>query len=157
MSSPSAAGSRPTVAAGRLWAGGCAAALVAAMTAVLGILVARGIFEVPVLAPEGDGVWGDASTWGFAAVAALAALVATALAHVLLLTTPRPIRFLTWVIGLGTVIAALVPFLSDASTSSKLATALITIAVGLVIGTLVPGVARTTSHAVRPRPPQHRP
>ncbi|TDD71216.1 hypothetical protein E1262_06220 [Jiangella aurantiaca] len=154
MSSQSAAGSRPTVDAGRLWAGGCASALVAALTAVLGIVVARGVFDVPVLAPEGHGVWGDASTWGYAGGAALAALVATGLAHVLILTTPQPIRFLSWVVGLATVIAALIPLTSDATAGSRLATALIILAVGLVIGTLIAGVARSATRAARRLPPQ---
>ena len=40
--------SRPTVDAGRLWAGGAATALVAALIAVVGVLVARGIFDVSI-------------------------------------------------------------------------------------------------------------
>ncbi|MEV4314010.1 hypothetical protein [Actinocrispum sp. NPDC049592] len=37
---------------GRLWAGGSATALVAALIAVAGIVVTRGVFGVPVLAPS---------------------------------------------------------------------------------------------------------
>jgi hypothetical protein len=36
----------------KLWSGGAATAVVAALTAVVGILLARGVFGVPVLAPQ---------------------------------------------------------------------------------------------------------
>ena len=95
---------RITVNAGRLWTGGVATAAVAALVAVVGVLVARGLFDVPVLAPTGEGTLGDASTARLAGLAAVAALLATGLLHLLLLTTPRPGRFFTWIIGLATVI-----------------------------------------------------
>src|SRR3954469_21025483 len=88
---------RTTVNAGRLWAGGLATAVVAALIAAVGILVGRGLFEVDVLAPKGAGVWGDASTGWYALGAGAAALTATALVHVLLLFAPRPMRFFGWV------------------------------------------------------------
>lgn len=125
-----------------LWAGGLAAALVAALVAVVGMVIFRGVFDVPVLAPEGDGVWGDASTISLMVAAAVIALLATGLAHVLLLTTPRPLSFFAWVVGLLTVVAALAPFATDAETDSKVATAVIAAAVGITIGTLVSSVAR---------------
>src|SRR5690242_8166713 len=74
---------RPAVDAGRLWAGGVATALVAALIAVVGILLARGVLGVAVLARQSAGVWGDASTGWYAAGAALASLAATGLIHVL--------------------------------------------------------------------------
>ena len=37
---------------GKLWAGGLATAVVAALIAVVGIVIARGIFHIPVLAPN---------------------------------------------------------------------------------------------------------
>jgi hypothetical protein len=40
----------------RLWSGGVATA---ALLALVGILVARGLLDVAVLAPKGDGLWGD--------------------------------------------------------------------------------------------------
>src|SRR5439155_17087364 len=81
---------RPAVDAVRLWTGGAATALVAALITVVGVLLVRGIFGVPVLAPKGKGVWGDASTAWYALGAAGAAIVATGLMHILLLYTPRP-------------------------------------------------------------------
>jgi hypothetical protein len=138
---------RPSVDAGRLWAGGVATALVAALIAIAGIAIARGLFEIPVLAPEDQGVWGDANTGWYAAAAAAAALVATGLVHVLIATTPRPLKFFGWTIGLVTLVATIMPFAADASTASKIATALINVVLGVAIGSLVAGVARS---AVRP-------
>src|SRR5215213_9486867 len=103
---PASSPPRARVDAGRLWTGGLATAAVAALVAVVGVLIARGLFDVPVLAPTGEGTLGDASTAWLAGLAALAALAATGLLHLLLLSTPRPGRFFTWIVGLATVIAA---------------------------------------------------
>jgi len=40
-----------TVDASRLWTGGLATALVAALVAFVGVLICRGLLDVPVLAP----------------------------------------------------------------------------------------------------------
>jgi hypothetical protein len=91
-----------------------ATALVAALVAVVGVLIARGLFVVPVLAPTDEGALGNASTFRLAAFAAIAPLLATGLLHLLLLSTPQPRRFFTWIIALATIAAALVPFLTGA-------------------------------------------
>ena len=103
-----------TVDAGTLWAGGLAAAVVAALIVVVGILLCRGVLDVPVLAPEGEGVWGNADTVTFAVGAAVAALLATGLLHLLLLFTPRPGRFFGWIMGLVTAAAVIAPFTTNA-------------------------------------------
>jgi hypothetical protein len=77
----------------RLWSGGVATALVAALTALVGVLVCRWLFNIPVLAPRRNGTYGDVHTTGFLLAAAAAALVATALVHLLLLTTPGRLPF----------------------------------------------------------------
>ena len=41
---------RQPVDAGRLWTGGLATAVVAALVALVGVLIARGLFDIPVLA-----------------------------------------------------------------------------------------------------------
>ena len=103
-----------SVDAGRLWTGGVATALVAALVALVGVLIARGLFEVPVLAPTDEGTLGNASTFRLAAFA-----------------------------------AALAPFLSGADLDEKVATSAITLVVGVAIGSLLSGVARS---AVRTGP-----
>jgi len=149
---------RPVLNAGRLWAGGAATALVAALIAVVGILFGRGVFDVEVLAPKGKGVWGDASTGWYAAGAAAAALLATALIQLLIMTTPRPMRFFGWVIGLATVAAMLMPFVTDESRGSRWYTAGLNLVLGVAIGTLVAGVAKSALQPplLRPAPPQYR-
>ena len=142
----------PTVNAGKLWAGGTATAAVAALIAVAGILLGRGVFGVDVLAPKGAGTWGDASTGWYALGAAGSALTATGLIHGLILTTPRPMRFFCWVIALATAVAMLAPFATDGSLGSRMYTAGLNFVLGVAIGSLVAGVARTAIIPVQPRP-----
>jgi hypothetical protein len=130
-----------TVDARQLWSGGAATAVVAALIALAGILVCRWLFNVPILAPRQDGAWGDASTAGYAIAAAAAALVATAIMHLLLIATPRPQMFFGWITGLGTVIAVMYPFGTTAPLSHKVATALINLVLGAAIGSLISGTA----------------
>lgn len=152
MNAPLDPSPRPVVNAGKLWAGGTATAAVAALIAVVGILFGRGLFDIDVLAPKGEGTWGDASTGWYALGAAIAALLATGLAHVLIVTTPRPMRFFGWVVGLSTVAAMLAPFVTDASLGARLYTAGLNLVLGIAIGSLVAGVARTSTTLVAPRP-----
>ncbi len=129
----------PSVDAGRLWAGGVATAIVAALVAVVGVLIARGLFDVPELASTKAGELAAGSVATYAGLAALAAL----LAHLLLLSTPRPLQFFGWIMFLLIVAAALSPLLTDSSTSVKLATAAINLAIGVAIATLVSSMARS--------------
>jgi hypothetical protein len=134
-----------TVDAGRLWTGGVATALVAALVAVVGVLICRGLLNVPVLAPTDEGTFGSANTFRLAGLAALAALLATGLLHLLLLSTPQPGQFFTWIVALATVAAALAPFLTDADLDEKVATAAIYLAIGVAIGSLLSGVGRSAA------------
>jgi hypothetical protein len=133
----------------QLWSGGAATAVVAALIALAGILVCRWLFNIPILAPRRDGAWGDASTAGYTVAAAAAALVATAIMHLLLLAAPRPQMFFTWIIGLATVIAVVFPFSTTAPLAQKGATAVVNLVLGCAIGSLVYGVA---ARAIRRRP-----
>jgi len=135
---------------GPLWAGGVATAVVAALIALAGILIIRWLFTIPILAPKQSGAWGDASTTMYVLSAAGAALVATALMHLLLLTTPRPQVFFAWIIGLATVVAVVFPFSTTAPLAQKAATAVVNLVLGVAIGTLLSGVAQ---RAVRRRRP----
>lgn len=134
--------------ANRLWTGGVAKAVVAALVAVVGVLIARGLLDVPVLALTEEGVLGSANTARLALVAAGAALAATGLMHLLLLLLfiPRPWQFFTWIMSLVTLAAVLAPFATDAEVATKVATAAIFLAIGVAVGSLVSGVA---SSAVR--------
>ncbi|HEY3606213.1 MAG TPA: DUF6069 family protein [Pseudonocardiaceae bacterium] len=129
----------------KLWSGGAVAAIVAGLVAVVGILIARGLVGVAILAPKGDGVWGNASTATYALLSAAAALVATGLVHVLLLATPAPTRFFCWIMVLLTLIAVVLPLTLIADLDDRLGTAALNLLLGLVITTLVSGVARTAA------------
>src|SRR4029453_2821592 len=138
--------------AGRLWTGGLATALIAALVAVVGVLIARGLFDVPVLAPEREGALGDSTTARLAILAAVAALVATGLMHLLLLSTPRPFRFFSWIVSLLTLVAVLAPFMTDATLATQVATAAIALVIGIAIGSLISGASRSAIRPSRPSP-----
>jgi hypothetical protein len=136
-----------------LWSGGVATAVVAALIALVGILVCRWLFNVPILSPRREGAWGDASTVGYVFAAAACALVATALMYLLLISTPYPRVFFGWIIGLATVVAVVFPFSTTAPLSQKLATAVVNLVLGVAIGTLIAEVSRraTRRRVVRRR------
>ncbi|MFB7164544.1 DUF6069 family protein [Streptomyces sp. NPDC056242] len=125
-----------------MWSGGLMTALVAALTAVAGVLLVRGVLGVAVFAPERDGAMGDASTGLLAGGAAVAALVATLLLHLLCLGTPQPGRFFSWLVALATLVMVLLPFTTSVALVTKVGTAGVYLAVGLTIGMLLTPVAR---------------
>jgi len=137
-------GGRRTVEVGRLWVGGLMVAIVVAGVAVVGLMVARGIADVPVLVRK-DGELVNAETWWYAAAAFAGALVATGLLNVLLLWSPRPYLFFGWIIGLATAVAALLPFTFDAELAAKVATCVVNLAIGVCTGSILAGVGRSAA------------
>lgn len=131
---------RPVVDARQLWAGGVATAVVAALIALVGVVLCRWLFNIPLLSPSRDGAYGDAHTTTVMLVAAAAALLATGLAHLLLVATPRPMLFFTWIVGLVTLLLVLFPFSTSAPLSQKVATAAVDLVIGFAIGVLLNGV-----------------
>ncbi len=131
--------------AGRLWAGGVAAAVVAALIGVVGVLIARAMFQLAVLSPKTNGAFGDEKTITLCVVAAVAALLATALAHLLLVSTPSPLSYFGWIVGLVTVAAAVVPFLGSGTWPVHFAQAVIHAVIGMAIGGLVSNAAASAS------------
>ncbi|HEV7657600.1 MAG TPA: DUF6069 family protein [Mycobacteriales bacterium] len=134
-----AAGS--TVDAARLWSGGLATALVAGLAGFVGVLVVRVLFDVAAYAPRGDGAFGDDSTIALCVGAALAALLATGLIQLLMASTPQPLAYFGWIVGLATAAAVFVPVLADGLTGATVAEAVIHLLIGIAIGTLVIGSA----------------
>jgi hypothetical protein len=136
----SVTGGRVAVAASRLWAGGVATAFVAALVAAVGVLLFSSVMDIrlvrlPVLLPITDSL-----ALNYAATAFVFALAATGLAHLLTVTTPRPSVFFGWIVGLVTVAMMVMPFAFDASTASKVSTALINMIIGIAIGSLLSAV-----------------
>ncbi|MGO9724639.1 MAG: hypothetical protein ACLPN6_04600, partial [Streptosporangiaceae bacterium] len=73
--------------------------------------------------------------------AAAPAQRATALVPLQLHPTPRPLTFFGWIVGLVTTLAVVYPFSTSAPLSAKVATALVDLVLGIVIGSLVRTVA----------------
>lgn len=140
---------RLTVDAGRLWAGGAATAMVAALVALVGVLVGEGVLNlsivVPPLLPVGGGF-----AWRYAATAAAFALAATGLAHALVLTTPRPRAFLSWLVGLATVVGVVLPFAVDGTLGGRLATSVVDLLIGLAVLSLLHAVLARTVAVILP-------
>ena len=80
-------------------------------------------------------------TTEYVLTAVLVAVLATGLIHLLLLTTPRPVDFFGWIIGLATLVAMLFPFGTGAPLSQKFATGAVNLFIGIAIGSLLTGVA----------------
>lgn len=135
----------------RLWSAGVATAVVAALIALVGVLIVRAVFRVALYAPATAGAFGDSATIVLCLTAALAALAATGLAHLLLLGTPRPLTYFGWIVGLLTTAAFVLPFLAGRSFGIAFAMAVIHLVIGLSIGSLVSGAAATARPSYRPR------
>jgi hypothetical protein len=99
------------------------------------------LFHLTVLAPRQDGAYGDVRTTALILVAVAAAIVATGVVHLLMLGTLRPLLFFGWIVGLVTTIPVIFPFSTTAPLDAKIATALVNLAIGIAVGTLVGGVA----------------
>lgn len=124
-----------------------ATAVVAGLIALVGVLACRWLLDIPVLAPRQDGAYGDASTTALVLVAVVAALAATALEHLLLLTTPRPFSFFGWILALVTALAILLLFQTGAPLKPKVATAVLYLVIAIAIGSLVSSVGRRATRS----------
>lgn len=132
---------RPSVDAAKLWSGGAATAVVTALIAVVGILIARGVLDIFILAPSEKGAWDAASAGSYAICAAAGALVATALMHLLLLTTPRPGLFFGWIMFLVAVVVGVWPFTTGADLENQIATGALNVVIVLAAWSLISGTA----------------
>jgi len=131
----------------RLWAGGVATTLVAGGLGVVGVLLVRGVLNIPILSAKGqvvDHAMAVVPIW-----AGLAALVATALLHLLLVTTPRPTAFFGAIGAVVTAIVVLQVFVVGGSGEDQVATAMLYAVMSVAVISLLSKVART---AVQPRP-----
>lgn len=123
------------------WAGAVATVVVAALIALVGILICRWTLGIPILAPAGDGAWGNAHTGEYVLLAALIAIVAAGVLYLLALGTPQPGMFFDWIMGLATLAAVVYPFSTGAPLDQKAATAVVNLILGIAITSLLTGVA----------------
>ena len=143
------AGKRVAINAPRLWGGGLATAVVAALVAVVGVLVCRDLLQVKLVEPPLLPV-SDSFALNYAVTAFVAALAATGLAHLLSVVTPRPRVFFGWIVALVTVATMVLPFALEGSTKGKICAAVINLVIGLCIASLLSAVlSRTVVDAER--------
>jgi hypothetical protein len=131
---------------GQFWAGAVATAVVAALIALVGILISRWTLNIPIMAPAGDGAWGNAHTGEYVLVAVLVALVAAALLYLLELGAPAPRIFFAWIMALATLAVVVYPFSTSAPLEQKTATAIVNLVLGVAITGLLSAVS---SRAIR--------
>jgi hypothetical protein len=137
---------RRVVDAGRLWAGGAATAVVSALVALVGVLVSQGVLDLTMVQLPLLPIGGSFAV-RYAVTAFVLALAATGLAQLLLLTTPRPRAFFSWIVGLATVAGVALPFALEGTTVGQIATALVDLLIGVAVLSLLDSVMR---RAVRP-------
>jgi len=151
MPAPPSSGPNRIVNVRALWAGGAASAVVAALVAVVGVIICEDVLDLqmvpPPLLPIG---WSLAVQ--YAVTSAFLALAATGLAHLLTMTTPRPEAFLSWIVGLATVVGVALSLAGSGSRADRFATALVDLVIGLCILALVRSVLVRTTQDVLPGP-----
>jgi len=146
MARAAAPGQPPHVAvdARRLWTGGAATACVAALVAWIGVLVGQGVLDINLTTTAVVVHVSDSLSLNYAVTAFLMALAATALAHLLSATTPRPRAFFSWIVGLVTLAAMILPFARGGQTDAAVCVSVINLALGLCIGSLLAAVLSRT-------------
>jgi len=134
---------RVTIDAGRLWGGGVATGLVAALVALVGVLICS-ILDVRLVRPALLLDVVDRFAGDYALTAFVLTLIATAVAHLTALATPRPRMFFSWIVGLATLAGVAAPFAIGDHTESQVATACINLVLGLCVLSLLGGVMART-------------
>ena len=132
---------RPVLDATRLWTGGLATAAVAALVGLVGTLVIRVLFEYAPVGTSAAHAFSTTNAGLLCLFAAVAALAATGVAHLLTVSTPDPLSYLGWIIGLSTAAAVVVPLIGGLPMAAAIAVAVVNLVIGLAIGSLVVGAA----------------
>jgi hypothetical protein len=149
MTAPEPGGGRLRPDAGRLWAGGVATAVVAALIALVGVLICQNAFDVQMVQPPLVPI-GSTFPIQYAVTAAVFALAATAVAHLLILSTPRPRAFFSWILGLATTAGVVIPLTLDGTAAGRVATAVVDLVIGLSVLQLVSSVVGRTTRVAPP-------
>ena len=132
---------RPVLDATQLWTGGLATAAVAALVGLVGTLVIRVLFEYAPVGTAAAHAFSTTNAGLLCLFAAVAALAATGVAHLLIVSTPDPLSYLGWIIGLSTAAAVVLPLLGGVPMAAAIAIAVVNLVIGLAIGSLVIGTA----------------
>jgi hypothetical protein len=145
---------RPELDERRFRAAGIWTSIVAALIAVVGVVIARGVFKIPLFGPLDSGVWGNAATIALAFVAFGCGMLGTGLLFLLLRTTPSPITYFGWIVGLVTAVAAVIPLTIGTDFGVKVASSVVNAAIGIAIGALTVSAARRSILYVPPTEPE---
>jgi hypothetical protein len=118
--------------------------------AAVGVLLFTFVFDVELVGTDVLLSITDSLALNYAVTAFVLGLAATGLAHLLSVTTPRPRSFFTWIVGLVTVAAMIVPFAFEGDLVGKISTSVINLVIGVSIASLLNSVlARTVVDAAR--------
>lgn len=138
----------PSVDAGRFWAGVVATALVAALVGLVGVVIVDQILSIELAVQD---LFGTNSTGAAYVVgAAVLAVLAGGLLHLLVLTTPKPKAFFGWIMFLGTLTAALLPLTWTDQLESSISAGIVNALIGIAIWSLLLGVLSRTLRAGAP-------
>jgi hypothetical protein len=128
---------------GRFWAGALATTLVAALIGLAADFILEEVLNLEIQA-QADlfGTGSDLMAWVVAG--ALFALVAAIVLYLLVMSTPRPRSFFGWVVGLATVILAMVPFAGEFEIVPAILAAIVWIVIGSAVYSLLTGTLSRT-------------
>lgn len=133
----------PKIDAGKYWAGAAATILVCALLGVAASVIFDDVFGVGLIPPPDLLDVGDDASW--AAAGAVFALISAAVLHILVLIAPSPRMFFGWLVGLATVILAVLPWTSASDPLASAMTSLVWVILGIATASLLGAVlARTT-------------
>ncbi|BCJ35276.1 hypothetical protein Athai_27790 [Actinocatenispora thailandica] len=138
--------SAATFSATRLWTGGVVTAVIAALLAVVGFLIVGNVLGQSVLGVKPGGDPFAPSMLAYAFSGAVAALLATAVMHLLLVGTPRPLFYFGWIGALCTAILVLIP-LGVHNREGGYLTVLPTVIINLIGGIAITAIVRGTAAA----------
>ncbi|MFV2143464.1 MULTISPECIES: hypothetical protein [Isoptericola] len=138
---------RPQLDVGRYWAGAAATVLVCTLLGLAASVIFDEVFDIGLYAPpDAIGAGNDASWAGAGAVFALLAAVVL---HLLVVIAPRPRMFFGWLVGLTTVILAVLPFTGNPDPLPGAMTGLVWVILGLAVSSMLGSVlSRTLSMPV---------
>lgn len=143
---PARARREATFSATRLWTGGVVTAVIAALLAVVGFLIVGNVLGQSVLGVKPGGDPFAPSMVAYAFSGAVAALLATAVMHLLLVGTPRPLFYFGWIGALCTAILVLIPLGVHTREGGYLAV-LPTVIINLIGGIAITAIVRGTAAA----------
>lgn len=136
------AGTRRRVDPVRLWAGGAATMIVAAGVGFVGVLVIQAIFRVPGLHKVGAEVFA-LDQISLAISAAIAALLATGVLHLLMVSTPRAHTFFAWIMSLFVLGLIVQELIGGGGWLQKILLSALYLVIAVAITSLLTGVGRT--------------